>query len=97
MPACHACGAAIPPAERIGRREACERCGAELHCCMNCRHYAPGMHNDCVETQAERVVDKDRANFCDYFSLAGGRPAGEADPGAAARARLEALFRKKAR
>jgi len=30
-----------PFAERIGRRETCARCGAELHCCRNCRFYAP--------------------------------------------------------
>jgi predicted phosphohydrolase len=93
MPTCHACGAEIPAVERIGRRQACEGCGAELHCCLNCRHYSPGMHNDCSETQAERVVDKARANFCDYFALHGAaRPAAA---GGDARARLEALFRKR--
>lgn len=93
MPTCHACGAEIPPAERIGRRETCARCGAELHCCRNCRFYAPGMHNDCAETQAERVVEKARSNFCDYFALGGGAP-GATDGRAAARARLDDLFKK---
>lgn len=45
----------------------------------------------------ERVVDKERFNFCEYFTAAGGggaksqaRPA-ESD----AQSRLEALFKKK--
>ena len=41
---------------------------------------------------AERVVDKDRANFCDYFSLgAGGGGAGEDQD--AARKKLDDLFK----
>ena len=93
MAACHACGTEIPRADRVGRRETCARCGAELHCCRNCRFYAPGMHNDCAENQAERVVDKDRANFCDYFALGDGRQVA-GDAGVAARSRLDELFKK---
>jgi hypothetical protein len=36
--------------------------------CKNCLHYDPQYHNECRETQAEWVNDKERANFCDYFS-----------------------------
>jgi hypothetical protein len=45
---------------------------------------------------AERVVDKERENFCDYFAPAGqstGAPG--QSPERAARERLEALFKKK--
>lgn len=94
MSSCHACGAEIPPAERIGRRQACTACGAELHCCLNCRFYSPGMHNDCAENQAEPVSDKARGNFCDYFALGGGK-ARPAPSGGAARAKLDELFRKR--
>ena len=93
MYSCHACGAEIPPAERIGRRETCTACGAELHCCLNCRFYSPGMHNDCAENQAELVSDKERANFCDYFALRSATRA--AAPGGSARAKLDSLFRKR--
>jgi len=52
------------------------------------------MHNECREPQAERQVDKERGNFCDWFSL--GRLAGAGgDKSAAARARLDAMFGKK--
>lgn len=93
MSSCHACGAALPSGSRIARREACAGCGADLHCCRNCRFYSPGMYNDCAEPQAERVVDPERANFCDHFA-----PGGAARPAAlrpAVRASLESLFKKR--
>lgn len=93
MPSCHACGAELPKNARIGRRETCATCGADLHVCRNCRFQVPGMHNDCAEPQAERVVEKDRANFCEYFAP-GERVAG-ATSVSSARARLDSLFRKR--
>lgn len=53
----------------------------------------------CHEPQAERVLDKERANFCDYFvfassaRVAGGGPE-PASTSRDARAKLDALFRK---
>lgn len=96
---CHACGrvAAPAPGGRIGIREVCEGCGADLHACRNCAHYDPSAYNECGETQAERVLDKDRANRCDWFAPApdtGKDPGGSRDESAAARAELEALFKK---
>lgn len=38
--------------------------------CLNCRFYAPGAANDCREPVSEPVKDKERANFCDWFSPA---------------------------
>ena len=53
----------------VGRAETCSKCGYDLRCCMNCRFYDPGSYNECREPQAERVIDKERSNFCDYFKL----------------------------
>jgi hypothetical protein len=77
---CHSCGAAVPVGlgEKVGRRDECERCGADLHCCQNCRFFDLSRNNECAEPQSERVVDKTASNFCDYFEpqtkteLAGG-------------------------
>lgn len=91
--ACWRCGAAIEAGTRVGRRETCLHCGSDLHCCRNCRFHDPTMHNECREPQAERQVDKERGNFCDWFSLGGQAAAG--DKAATARARLDALFGKK--
>jgi hypothetical protein len=94
---CFACGAPIELAsgERVGMRDACPRCGADLHACRNCAHYAPGAYNECREPQAERVADRERANRCEWFALAAGPGPGAADPRPGARAALDALFRKR--
>ena len=66
---CHSCGETVRllPGQKIMRKDTCARCDEDLHCCRNCRFFDPGKHNQCAETQAEWVSDKDRANFCDYF------------------------------
>jgi hypothetical protein len=93
---CSACGTPIELAsgERVGFRDACHRCGADLHACRNCAHHDAGAYNECREPNAERVSDRERANRCDYFA-----PAEASDPGAPdarpdPRAALEALFKK---
>lgn len=92
-PACWRCGAPIDARRGVGRREACLSCGSDLRCCRNCARYAPTMNNQCREPQAERQVDKERGNFCDWFAL-GNAGQAAADPAAAARAKLDALFRR---
>ena len=66
---CWKCGTAIESLQfnKIYRSDSCSDCNSDLHVCKNCRFYAPGHHNQCQETQAEWVSDKERSNFCDYF------------------------------
>ena len=54
------------------RENRCPACGRATHACRNCRFYAPGRANECLEPLVERVVDKERPNFCDYFEPAAG-------------------------
>ncbi|RME57794.1 MAG: hypothetical protein D6780_07790 [Candidatus Dadabacteria bacterium] len=68
MAVCAKCGAEIK-SEKVYRADTCAQCGADLRCCLNCKFYEPSAYNQCREPQAERVVDKERANFCDFFSL----------------------------
>lgn len=91
---CHRCGRDIGAVERVGRRDTCLHCRTDLHCCLNCSFYDPTYHNQCREPQAERQVDKQVGNFCEYFSFRISRP-GKATKADAARARLDALFTKK--
>lgn len=88
---CHRCTAPLP-AERPSRRDACARCGADVRVCKNCALFAPGSHHDCREPAADLVADKERANFCEFFTLALAPARGAIAPDA--RAALEALFRK---
>jgi hypothetical protein len=64
---CHNCGREIKVVGKVLRTDECPHCDADVHCCKNCRHFDPGKNNQCSETQAEYVREKDRANFCDYF------------------------------
>ena len=102
---CQTCGAPVTYGEPIPREAECEKCGTDLRCCRNCRHWDARYNNECTETQADPVPDKTRRNFCEYFyfsraAFAGGtgaasRPGASRDRAAEARAKLEALFRKK--
>lgn len=55
----------------VGRGDSCPHCRSDVRVCFNCVHYDPKSYNDCRESQAERVVEKGKANFCDFFSFAG--------------------------
>ena len=92
---CFACGRSVVLAagERVGFRDACEACRADLHVCRNCRHHDPAAYNECREPNAERVGDRDRANRCDYF--APGERAALAAPQERAKSKLDDLFRKR--
>lgn len=94
MRRCSRCGKELTVEGKTSRRDACPFCGGDLHICLNCRFYDPGAYNSCREPQAERVVDKERSNFCDFFVF-------REDPKEAtggdrkSRNALEDLFRKK--
>ncbi len=93
---CQACGQEVDFGERVGRRDECPHCAADLHACRQCRFYAPGYHNDCQENQAEYVSDKEKANFCGYFAPAGSTPSqAEMETRAAAEKAWEELLGKK--
>lgn len=80
--------------DRIGRRDTCPDCGAALRCCLNCAFYDTHYADACREPQAEPVVDKEAANFCDFFSFRT-HQVQQLSAATDARARLEALFKKK--
>ena len=92
---CHKCSAEvdIANASSVGRREECSKCSSDLHACLNCKFYDQSAYNECREPQAERVVDKDRANFCDYFTYAQDRQAGGSSEADSAKAALDDLFK----
>ena len=93
MKICHKCRQEIKRESIIGRQELCPSCGADLRCCVNCAFYEPGAYNDCREPQAERVLDKTRSNFCDYFTfIDSGEKKGNKSAGA--KDKLEGLFKK---
>ncbi len=81
--------------ERVGFRDTCASCDADLHSCHNCAHHDPAAYNECRESSAERVSVRDRANRCDYFAPAERRGDGRAGrEKQAARSALDDLFKK---
>ena len=64
---CWKCGKEIDVSVKIYRDSECE-CGADLHCCKNCKFYSQGSHYDCKESIEDFVSDKESSNFCDFFS-----------------------------
>ena len=56
---------------KIGRSDDCTHCKASLRCCKMCRFYDPKAYNECKEPVAERILDKEQANFCEFFNLSG--------------------------
>ncbi|POR05287.1 hypothetical protein AU468_02015 [Alkalispirochaeta sphaeroplastigenens] len=85
MAKCFRCNADFPPDIPLTRSEECPRCFQPLRCCRNCGFYSSGSHWDCRETVSEQVLDKERANFCDFFRLntrgGGGRETGRGSVG----------------
>lgn len=74
---CWHCGGALSRHD-YGRETLCLGCGKATRVCRNCRHYAPGRPNACLEPMTEPVLDKERANFCELFDPAD-RYAGKSD------------------
>jgi hypothetical protein len=93
---CWRCGAAVKPDQRpINRLEQCRRCQADLHVCRLCRSWNPRMTGYCDHDHAEPPLERERANFCQYFRP---RPGAftpvEQDADRDARKELDSLFGK---
>lgn len=90
---CFFCNKKITIAGKVGRNDTCFHCGNDLKCCKQCIFYEPRAYNECKEVMAERVIDKERANFCDYFMI-GGKSQKRVNRQQNAKDALEALFKK---
>lgn len=66
---CWKCGKNIEEGTQIFRNSEYPECKSDLHSCRNCKFYESGAHYDCKESVDFPVNDKERANFCDYFSV----------------------------
>jgi hypothetical protein len=97
MANCAFCGKGLELSGNVGRQDTCPHCRRDLRCCRQCRFFDRNAYNECREVNAERIVDKERSNFCDYFILrgSGGKRGRGLDRTQAAKKALEALFKKK--
>ena len=91
---CWRCGTALSDLPvPLARLAECGNCRTELHVCRMCAYYDTSVAKSCREPVADEVNDKERANFCGYFTA---RPRayapGNERPAGAAQAALDALF-----
>ncbi|MDB9822788.1 hypothetical protein OAC89_03730 [Deltaproteobacteria bacterium] len=93
---CIFCNKAVPVKGKISRQDTCPHCNRDLRCCKQCNFYDLSAYNECKEVAAERIIDKERANFCDFFVPKGSAKAGGGNYNRTREAKeaLEALFKK---
>ena len=91
MADCYYCGQTIEDPRNVGRSSTCVKCGKDLKVCLNCKFYDPDSHWECREQIPERVSEKDRGNFCDYFVFSPKARAGTNGTSRADRARSDLM------
>lgn len=91
---CWRCGASLEQLSLpLSRMDECRECRSSLHVCRLCVHYDPAVSRACREDDAEEVKEKERPNFCDWFSPAvGAHDQALSRSDAQARSTLDALF-----
>jgi hypothetical protein len=97
---CQNCGEEFPyrSGDVVGRTSTCAKCNRDLHACVQCDHFDPRSNNQCREPNSDRVDNRLASNFCDFYRPKGKAPAMPGKQQARvddARAKLDALFRKK--
>ena len=90
---CAFCGTQINISDKITRTDTCPNCSEDLRCCKHCDFYESHAYNECKEVMAKRIVDKEKANFCDYY-VAKDSSQKKVNRAQDARNALEALFKK---
>ena len=105
MKACHHCNTEVQLTGPLSRTAGCTKCFSDLKVCRNCTFFDPSAHNQCREPQAEWTPEKEKANFCEFFSFSevhgygrqglGGTGSGGGSDKDRARSAFDALFKKK--
>ena len=68
---CFDCGSVLLLSETktISRQDTCDHCYKDIRCCKMCTFYDPKSYNECREPTADRITEKEKANFCDFYKL----------------------------
>ena len=81
----------LEASQKIGRSEQCSSCYASIRCCSMCSFFSLSSYNDCREPTADRIVDKEKPNFCDHYKI--GTEQGAQDNSQKNIAAAQALFK----
>jgi hypothetical protein len=68
MKRCQKCGEEWTRREQPGFKEACPKCTAYLHSCVNCKLYNPSADR-CSSVTAECPGDRQGLNYCEEFEF----------------------------
>jgi hypothetical protein len=68
MKRCQKCGEEWTRREQPGFKEACPKCTAFLHSCLNCKLYNPTADR-CSSVTAECPGDRQGVNYCEEFEF----------------------------
>ncbi|MBF0311824.1 MAG: hypothetical protein HQK50_18710 [Oligoflexia bacterium] len=79
----------------VARTEECPHCGFHIRCCKMCDFYDPTTYNECRELMAERVVEKDKSNFCNCFRINPTKGSSHEQDKQVLASAADALFKKK--
>ena len=68
---CYKCksGVSVLVNNKVDFSSYCPKCDCSLHVCKNCKHFAIDAYNQCRESSADRIVEKEKRNTCEYFSF----------------------------
>ncbi|MCB0347433.1 MAG: hypothetical protein KDD37_01285 [Bdellovibrionales bacterium] len=91
---CFSCKTRLEYVDTVGFREECSKCMADVHVCKNCEFYDTSSYNECRETTADPVKEKERANFCDFFKPSS-KSSNAKEQTDKLKSAAEALFKKK--
>jgi hypothetical protein len=89
---CFHCQKANQVDAKVGFREECQHCKADLHSCKNCHFYDVKVYNQCKEPTADVVKDKEKFNYCEFYQVSS--RSGLIDEKEKLKAQAEALFKK---
>lgn len=67
--ACYRCGEPLSSLSLpFSRQDECPNCQVHLHVCRMCAFFDASVPRQCREDDADDVFEKERLNFCDYFT-----------------------------
>ena len=100
MSSCQKCGNNLQtflstlPNKKPGRQDSCPKCHNDLKSCLNCNFYDSSRKWECKEDISERVADKEKSNFCDFFDFRDAEIVGKGkDALESVKSKAESLFK----
>lgn len=87
---CWSCKQPTQMVDKVFRTDRCPHCQADMHCCLNCKHYDPGLPARCCD-EFIQAPDPTKANFSTRFTPRTTPPSPAEDP-EEARGKLSKLF-----